>query len=92
MVMIKILERKNKKLRIEFEGESHTLLAPLKSKLLENEDVDIATYNIEHPVLSKPVLYVKMHEGDPLEAVKLATLSLSSELEEFEKKFTAAIV
>jgi len=63
---LKILEKKKKEVKIEIEGEDHTLLAPLSSKLLENEKVDIATYSIKYTLMSNPVLYVKMREGDPI--------------------------
>lgn len=89
---IRILEENENVVRIEIEGEDHTLLAPLTSKLLDNEQVDIATYNIQHTLRSNPVLYVKMKEGNPLEAVKSAVTSLALEFEEFEKKYKAAIV
>lgn len=89
---ITILEKKEKEVRVEIEGEDHTLLAPLTSKLLENEKVDIATYNIKHTLMSNPVLYVKMKEGDALEAVKSAAASLASDFEEFERKYKAAAI
>ncbi|HUV79488.1 MAG TPA: DNA-directed RNA polymerase subunit L [Candidatus Bathyarchaeia archaeon] len=89
---VRILEAKENVVRIEIEGEDHTLLAPLTSKLLENEQVDIATYSIKHTLRSNPVLYVKMKEGAPLEAVKSAVAALASEFEEFGKKYKAAIV
>ncbi|MCD6456013.1 MAG: DNA-directed RNA polymerase subunit L [Methanophagales archaeon] len=89
---VRILEKKKKEVKIEIEGEDHTLLAPLSSKLLENEKVDIATYSIKYTLMSNPVLYVKMREGDPIEAVKSAAASLASEFEEFSSKYKAAIV
>jgi len=89
---LKILEKKKKEVKIEIEGEDHTLLAPLSSKLLENEQVGIATYSIKYTLMSNPVLYVKMRDGDPIEAVKSAAASLASEFEEFSSKYKAAIV
>jgi DNA-directed RNA polymerase subunit L len=89
---IKIIEKSEKEARIEIEGEDHTLLVPLTSKLLENEKVDIVTYNIKYTLRSNPVLYVKMKEGDPVEAVVAAASSLAAEFEEFERKYRAAIV
>jgi DNA-directed RNA polymerase subunit L len=89
---VRILERSENVVRLEIAGEDHTLLAPLTSKLLENEKVDLATYNIQHTLRSNPVLFVKMKEGDPLEAVKSAVASLASDFEEFERKYKAAIV
>ena len=89
---VKIVEKKENAVRIEIEGEDHTLLKPLTSMLLDNEKVDIATYTIPHTLRSNPILYVKMKEGDPIEAVKSAVASLASEFEEFERKYRAAIV
>lgn len=87
-----ILEKSENAVRIEIDGEDHSLLAPLTSKLLENDKVDIATYNIPHPLKRNPILYVGMKEGDPMEAIKSAVASLASEFEEFERKYKAAIV
>jgi len=89
---IKITERTENVVRIELEGEDHTLLVPLTSKLLENEKVAIATYSMKSTLRSNPVLYVMMKEGDPLEAVISAAASLASEFEEFGRKYKAAIV
>ncbi len=89
---VKILEKKERVVRIEIEGEDHTLLAPLVSKLLENEKVNIATYNIKHTLMSNPVLYVKMKEGDPIGAVKSAAALLASEFEEFESLYKKAAI
>jgi len=89
---IKILEWTENVVKIELEGEDHTLLVPLTSKLLENEKVAIATYSMKSTLRGNPVLYVKMKEGDPLEAVISAAASLASEFEEFGRKYKAAIV
>ncbi len=89
---VRILEKNKEVVRIEIEGEDHTLLAPLTSKLLENEKVKIATYNIKHTLMSNPVLYVKMKDGDPIEAVKSAAGALASEFEEFETLYRKAAI
>jgi len=90
---VRILERSSRELRVEIEGEDHTLLAPLMSRLLENEDVDIA-YHIRHKLMSNPVLYVKMKRGDALEAVISAATTLAVEYDEFLERYrrAAAIV
>lgn len=90
MQKVKILEKDEKVVRIEIDGENHTLLSPLTSKLLDNEKVDIATYNIAYTQISNPILYVKMKEGDPLAAVKSALALLATEFEEFEQKYKKA--
>ncbi len=89
---VRIIERSGRELRVELPGEDHTLLAPLTSKLLENEDVDIATYAIKHKLMGTPVLYVKMKDGDPLEALISAATALAQEYAEFMERYKAAIV
>ena len=91
-IKVKIVEKKEKAVKIEIEGEGDTLLAPLTSKLLENEMVDIAAYKLKHTLLNTSILYVKMKDGEALEAIKSAATSLSSDFEEFEKSYKAAIV
>lgn len=89
---IKVLEWTENVVRLELADEDHTLLVPLTSKLLEDERVAIATYEIKQTLRSHPVLYVKMKEGDPLEAIIAAATALVSEFEEFERQYKAAIV
>ncbi len=89
---IKVLERNEKELKIEIAGEDHTLLVPLTSKLLEDRQVDIASYSIKHTLVSDPVLYVKMKEGDPLAAVVSAADSLASEFDDFASKYKKAAI
>lgn len=89
---LKILEWTENAVRLEVVDEDHTLLVPLTSRLLENEKVAIATYEIKQTLRRNPVLYVKMKEGDPLEAIVEAASSLASEFGEFERVYKAAIV
>ena len=89
---IMIVERTEGAVRMEIGGEDHTLLALLTSTLLDDPQVDIATYSIPETLQSNPVLYVKMKAGDPIEAVKTALSALAAAFAEFEQKYRAAIV
>ena len=89
---VTILERTEEAVRMEIVGEDHTLLALLTSALLDDPQVDIATYSIPETLQSNPILYVKMKAGDPLEAVKTALSALAAAFEEFERSYKAAIV
>ncbi|MGC9444854.1 MAG: DNA-directed RNA polymerase subunit L [Candidatus Methanospirareceae archaeon] len=90
---ITILERTEEAVRLEIAGEDHTLLALLSSILLDDPQVDIATYSIPETLQSTSILYVKMKAGgDPLAAVKNALSALAAAFEEFEAKYKAAIV
>jgi len=87
---ITVLEKAKNELRIEIEGEGHTFCNLLQHILLEDKTVEMAGYNIPHPLVGKPILRVKTREGRSPEEALLKALErigeLSSEfLKEFEK-------
>jgi len=83
----KILRKTKHELELELKGEDHTFLNALKSVLLQNEDVKIATYDIEYPGVSDPVLYMRTKDTNPIEALKDASALLSRQCDEFKRKF-----
>ncbi len=84
---IKVLRKTKRELELEIKGEDHTFLNALKSALLQNEDVKIATYDIEFPSISDPILYLRTKDSDPIEALKDASALLSKQCDEFKRKF-----
>jgi DNA-directed RNA polymerase subunit L len=56
---IKILKKTSDELKIEVEGAGHTVCNLLQKKLLEDENVDLAGYNIPHPLASNSIIYVR---------------------------------
>ena len=56
-----ILKKTDNEINIKVAGETHTLLNLLKTALLNNKHVDIATYDIKHPTISDPVLFVSLY-------------------------------
>ena len=57
---VKVLKKEANELKIEVEGASHGLCNLLQKKLLEDESVDMAGYDVPHPLASNPVIYVRM--------------------------------
>ncbi|MDX1814021.1 MAG: DNA-directed RNA polymerase subunit L [Candidatus Bathyarchaeia archaeon] len=57
---VKVLKKEANELKIEVEGASHGLCNLLQKKLLEDEGVDLAGYDVPHPLASNPVIYVRM--------------------------------
>jgi DNA-directed RNA polymerase subunit L len=57
---VKVLKKEANELKIEVEGAGHGLCNLLQKKLLEDESVDMAGYDIPHPLASNPVIYVRM--------------------------------
>ena len=67
---IKILEDKKNLLRFEIHGEGHTICNPLKNELLNDPDVEFATYNIAHPLIGIPEVIVKTKKNSPKDAIQ----------------------
>lgn len=87
-----VLERKPDKIVIEVDGEGHTLCNLLEAVLLEDEEVEYASYNISHPLVSKPIITVKTKgRKSPEDALRDAVKKIldrgRSLRDEFEKAF-----
>jgi len=78
-----ILKKTDNEINIKVAGETHTLLNLLKTALLNNKHVEIATYDIKHPTISDPVLFVRTDGTDPLEVIKKASKEIITESSEF---------
>jgi DNA-directed RNA polymerase subunit L len=83
-----ILNKTENEINIRMAGETHTLLNMLKTALLSNKHVEIATYDIEHPTISEPVLFVRTDGADPVEVIKKASKEIVKECDEFIKLLT----
>jgi DNA-directed RNA polymerase subunit L len=56
---IKVLKQTSNELKVEIEGAGHGICNLLQKKLLENDKVDQAGYDVPHPLASNPVIYVR---------------------------------
>jgi DNA-directed RNA polymerase subunit L len=56
---VKVLKKSANELKIEIEGAGHGLCNLLQKKLLEDKKVDLAGYDVPHPLASNPVIYVR---------------------------------
>ena len=57
---IKIISKSGKELKIELEGAGHGLCNLLQKQLLEDKNVEMAGYDIPHPLASNPFIYIRM--------------------------------
>ncbi|WP_202318585.1 RpoL/Rpb11 RNA polymerase subunit family protein [Archaeoglobus neptunius] len=69
---VKIVEIGDDYVRLIVKGEEHTYLNLLQHYLVEDDDVIIARYNIPHPLVGEPELYVRTNGKNPLEVIKKA--------------------
>jgi len=93
---LKVLKRTSDEMRVEIEGEGHTFCNVLQKALLEDGAVDVAGYSIEHPLVSSPVIYVRMKprrkpEKRPETALKEAAERIRQRNKEFRVSFEKAL-
>jgi len=88
---LKILNKTDTELEMEIVGETHTLLNLLKTILLEDDAVEIATYDIKYLGISEPIMYVRTNGKDPVQAVRSAISKIIAICDEFKSVFTGSI-
>jgi len=76
---LKLLKKQKDMIQLELIGGEDTLIYPLIHQLLEDENVEDASYTAGHPNLDNPVLTVKVKDGKPQSAIKKAARALASE-------------
>jgi len=70
---VNVLKQTDKELKIEIEGAGHGLCNLIQKGLLEERSVDMAGYDIPHPLASNPVIYVRTKGATkPVDALRKA--------------------
>jgi len=89
---LELIRKEGTVMELKLIGEDHTLCNILRKNLHEDERVVTAAYNIEHPLLSHPRLYVKVKEGRaPDRALKRAAKKLEEDCIEVRQKLKKAL-
>lgn len=89
---VKVLKKEANELKIEIEGAGHGLCNLLQKKLLEDEKVDLAGYDIPHPLASSPVIYVRMRgKAKPAAALIKAAENAREMNKAFSKELKKAL-
>ncbi len=66
---IEVVEKTDNRLLFRIKGESHTFVNILKDALTKHPDVDIAAYEIEHPLVGIPEVLVQTKKKDPVKVI-----------------------
>ena len=82
---LKTIKKYAKELEIEITDETETILNPITEALLQNSDVDYASYMTDHPESNKRRLYIRVKKGDPKDALMKAVKQLEAEVKSFTK-------
>jgi DNA-directed RNA polymerase subunit L len=87
-----VLKKASNELKIEVEGMGHTLCNMLQKMLSENEKVDLAGYDIPHPLASNPIIYVRTKgKAKPEEALLKAIERARNVNKEFREELEKAL-
>lgn len=89
---IKVLKSTENELQIEVEGAGHTLCNLIQSKLLEDERVDVAGYDVPHPLASNPIIFIRTKGGMSPKDVLLEAVERARKINrEFGEKLREAL-
>ena len=84
---INVLKKSDNELKIEIEGGTHGLCNLLQKRLLEDKTVDFAGYDVPHPLVSNPIIYVRMKgNAKPEDALIKAVEKIRESNDAFSKE------
>jgi DNA-directed RNA polymerase subunit L len=88
---VNVLKSKDNELKIEVEGEGHSLLNLLQKTLLEDEGIEMAGYHVPHPLFDRGVLYVHTKgKQNPEDVIIEASKKVLGLGKDFQKAFKKA--
>ena len=89
---VNVLKKTSNELKIEVEGAGHTLCNLVQKRILEEKNVDLAGYDIPHPLASNAVIYVRTKGSvKPEQALRNALENAREMNKEFSKEFARAL-
>ncbi|MEM3506124.1 MAG: DNA-directed RNA polymerase subunit L [Candidatus Bathyarchaeia archaeon] len=85
---INILKKTENELKFVLEGESHTFCNLLQNILNEDPDVEIAGYDLPHPLTKHPIVYIRtINKVSPVKVLEKALEKINEKVTELLKKF-----
>ncbi len=89
---VEFLKRTSNELKLKIEGEGHTLCNLLQKTLLEDDTIEMAGYDVPHPLVDSAIVYVHTKGKRRAEtAVKEATEKIIARNKDFKKSFKKAL-
>ncbi|OYT61294.1 MAG: DNA-directed RNA polymerase subunit L [Thermofilum sp. ex4484_15] len=88
---VRILNKEGNNLELEIIGEGHTFCNLLVDFLNSYPEVEYAGYDIPHPLLGAPKLFIRVKKGDPEELLKRALRDIIKLMDELSRSFEVAL-
>lgn len=80
---MKVVEEDTNRLVLEITGESHTICNILRKRLMAQDEVNAAAYDITHPLVGQPEFEV--NSTNPRESIKTAAETIKQEAAQFKE-------
>ncbi len=77
-------------IELELEGEEHSLPNALQEILIQNKDVEFASYNIPHPQVGMPLLVLRTKSKKALDVLEAAIEELKEQASEFKAELKSS--
>lgn len=88
---VNILKKTDNEMKIEIEGAGHSLLNLLQKTLLEDDTIEMAGYDVPHPLFDRGILFVRTKgKQNPEEVIKEASKKAHELGKDFQKSFQKA--
>ena len=84
---IKTIKKTTKELELEITDENETILNPITEVLLQDQDVEYASYITDHPESKIRKLYIRVKNGKPKGILLKTIKKLEDEVKTFNKNF-----
>jgi len=89
---VKTLKRTSNELKIDVDGIGHAFCNLLQKRLLEDPHVDLAGYDVPHPLASNSIIYVRTKGNvKPEDALRKAVENVRETNKEFGKEIQKAL-
>ncbi|MDR0318411.1 MAG: DNA-directed RNA polymerase subunit L [Nitrososphaerota archaeon] len=89
---INVLNKNEHELKIEIIGADHGICNLLQKKILLDENVDLAGYDVPHPLASNPIIYIRMKgKSKPQDTLLAAAKKAIADNDDFTKALEKAL-
>ena len=89
---LKVIDKGPNELRIEIQGEGHTFCNVLQKALLEDKTIEMAGYDVPHPLVSSPIIYLRTKgKRHPETALREAAEKVRTKGKEFKTGLEKAL-
>ena len=80
---MKFIKKEDEDVVLEITGETHTICNILRKRLMDQDEVKAAAYDITHPLIGQPEFEVV--SSNPIESLVTASETVKSEASEFKE-------